>query len=178
MEQVKQRLQNDQFAERCGIELLSISPGRATARMTLQPHHLNGIGTVQGGAIFTLADFAFAAASNSHGTVAVAVNASITFMKAARDGHPLGRGARNCPRTSKSAPIPSKSRTTKATWSPTSKAWPIGRRTSSDLTEPGIHGHNQPDRRCQNQAMLEREAKKPGLVGDGQTGCRRRHSDA
>jgi acyl-CoA thioesterase len=54
--------------------------------MTLHPHHLNGIGTAQGGAIFTLADFAFAAASNSHGTVAVAVNASITFMKAATTG--------------------------------------------------------------------------------------------
>lgn len=29
--------------------------------MTLHPHHLNGYGTVQGGAIFTLADFVFAA---------------------------------------------------------------------------------------------------------------------
>ena len=86
MEKVKQRLQNDKFAGRCNIELLSISPGRASARMTLQPHHLNGIGTVQGGAIFTLADFAFAAAANSHGTVSVAVNASITFMKAAQTG--------------------------------------------------------------------------------------------
>jgi acyl-CoA thioesterase len=86
MEKVKQRLQNDQFAGRCGIELLSISPGRASARMTLQPHHLNGIGTVQGGAIFTLADFTFAAAANSHGAVSVAVNASITFMKAAQTG--------------------------------------------------------------------------------------------
>ncbi len=86
MERVKQRLQNDKFAQRCDIELLSISPGRASARMTLQPHHLNGIGTVQGGAIFTLADFTFAAASNSHGTVAVAINASITFMKAAATG--------------------------------------------------------------------------------------------
>src|SRR5208337_5123335 len=86
MEQVKQRLKNDKFAERCNIELLSVTPGRASARMTLHPHHLNGIGTVQGGAIFTLADFAFAAAANSHGTVAVAVNASITFMKAAVAG--------------------------------------------------------------------------------------------
>ena len=54
--------------------------------MQLQSHYLNGYGTVQGGAIFTLADFAFAAASNSHGTVAVAVNVSITFMKAAKHG--------------------------------------------------------------------------------------------
>lgn len=54
--------------------------------MVLQAHHWNGMDNVQGGAIFTLADFTFAAASNSHGTVAVAVNASITFMKAAKTG--------------------------------------------------------------------------------------------
>ncbi len=77
---------NDRFAERANIELLSLSPGYARAKMTLHPHHLNGYGTVQGGAIFTLADFAFAAASNSHGTVAVAINVSITFMKAAKTG--------------------------------------------------------------------------------------------
>jgi acyl-CoA thioesterase len=77
---------NDKFAERANIELLSVSPGHARAKMTLHPHHLNGYGTVQGGAIFTLADFAFAAASNSHGTVAVAINVSITFMKAGKTG--------------------------------------------------------------------------------------------
>jgi acyl-CoA thioesterase len=47
---------------------------------------LNAVGIVQGGAIFTLADYAFAAASNSHGTVAVAVNANISFMKALSAG--------------------------------------------------------------------------------------------
>ena len=54
--------------------------------MTLHKHHLNGLGTIHGGAIFTLADFVFAAAANSHGTVAVAINANITFMKAASAG--------------------------------------------------------------------------------------------
>ena len=77
---------NDRFAAHANIELVSVSPGQARARMTLHPHHLNGYGTVQGGAIFTLADFAFAAASNSHGTVAVAINVSITFMKAGTTG--------------------------------------------------------------------------------------------
>ncbi len=77
---------NDRFAERANIELISLSPGQARAKMTLHPHHFNGYGTVQGGAIFTLADFVFAAASNSHGTVAVAINVSITFMKAAKTG--------------------------------------------------------------------------------------------
>jgi len=44
------------------------------------------VNSVQGGAVFTLADFAFAAAANAHGTVAVAINVSITFMKAVSTG--------------------------------------------------------------------------------------------
>lgn len=79
-------MRNDGFARLSGIELLSVGPGQARAKMALGPQHLNGVGTVQGGAIFTLADFAFAAASNSYGTVALAVNVSITFMKAATAG--------------------------------------------------------------------------------------------
>ena len=86
MEEIKRCLKNDRFAERTNVELLSVSLGHATAKMVLQPHHLNGLGSAQGGAIFTLADYAFAAAANSHGTVAVAINVSITFMKAAATG--------------------------------------------------------------------------------------------
>ena len=77
---------NDRFAQHSGIELLDIGEGRAKAKMTIKDCHLNGVDVVHGGAIFTLADLAFAAASNSHGTVAVAINASIWFVKAAREG--------------------------------------------------------------------------------------------
>jgi acyl-CoA thioesterase len=83
---IQRFFKNDKFAERSNIELLSVSPGQARAKMTLHPHHLNGYGTVHGGAILTLADFAFAASSNSHGTVAVAINVSTTFMKAGQTG--------------------------------------------------------------------------------------------
>ena len=76
----------DQFAARNNIELLEAAKGHAKAKMTLHPHHWNGIGTVHGGALFTLADFCFAAACNSHGTVAVAIDANITFMKASSTG--------------------------------------------------------------------------------------------
>ncbi len=86
MEAVKEFFKQDQFAKHCGIELLSVSPGHAIARMAVQAHHLNGCRTAQGGAIFTLADFAFAAASNAHGKVAVAINVSITYMKAVTSG--------------------------------------------------------------------------------------------
>jgi acyl-CoA thioesterase len=83
---LKRCFQRDQFAARSNIELLTVGPGHATAKMTLHPHHLNGLGTVHGGAIFTLADFTFAVACNAHGTVAVALEASIVFMKAATTG--------------------------------------------------------------------------------------------
>jgi acyl-CoA thioesterase len=77
---------NDRFARHSGIELLEIAEGRAKAKMAINDSHLNGVSLVHGGAIFTLADLVFAAASNSHGTVAVAINASIWFVKAAREG--------------------------------------------------------------------------------------------
>lgn len=76
----------DKFARHIGAEILEVYPGRARARMEIQPHHRNGLGSVQGGAIFTLADFAFAAACNSHGTVAVALNVNIAFVKAVTEG--------------------------------------------------------------------------------------------
>ena len=72
--------------EYCGIKLVSVSPGHAVAKMQLQPWHLNAVGSAQGGAIFTLADFAFAAASNAHGTVAVGINVSITYLKGVQSG--------------------------------------------------------------------------------------------
>jgi acyl-CoA thioesterase len=97
---LKRLFQQDQFAARSNIELLAAGPGRATAKMTLHPHHLNGLKTVHGGAIFTLADFAFAVASNSHGTVAVALDVSIVFMKAATTGT-LWAEAREASRTFK-----------------------------------------------------------------------------
>jgi acyl-CoA thioesterase len=77
---------NDRFAQHSGIELLEVAEGRAKAKMAITDAHLNGVNLVHGGAIFTLADLAFAAASNSHGTVAVAINASIWFVKAATQG--------------------------------------------------------------------------------------------
>lgn len=86
MKDIKDYFKTDQFAARNNIELLEVGGGHARAKMTLQPHHWNGLGTVHGGALFTLADFCFAAACNSHGTVAVAIDANITFMKAISTG--------------------------------------------------------------------------------------------
>ena len=82
----KKFLENDRFAKLLGIELLEIGEGTATTRLEIKDEHLNTVDIAHGGAIFSLADFAFAAASNSHGNIAVGINANISFIKAAGKG--------------------------------------------------------------------------------------------
>jgi acyl-CoA thioesterase len=50
--------------------------------MPVGEEHTNGLGMVHGGALFSLADLAFAAASNSKGRIAVAINATISYLQA------------------------------------------------------------------------------------------------
>jgi acyl-CoA thioesterase len=76
----------DKFARHSGIELVDAGPGWAKTSMKIEPYHMNGAKTVHGGAIFTLADFAFAVASNSHGTLAMGINTNVSFVKAATGG--------------------------------------------------------------------------------------------
>ncbi len=87
MEQIKSFFSSqDKFARHNGIELLDVAPGWARVSMAIAPYHLNGAKTVHGGAIFTLADFAFAVASNSHGTLAMGITTSVSFVKSATKG--------------------------------------------------------------------------------------------
>lgn len=86
MDPIRTFFRGDRYAAHSGIELLEVKPGYARARMPLSAMHLNGLDIAHGGAIFTLADFAFALASNSHGTIAVAINTNLTIMKATKAG--------------------------------------------------------------------------------------------
>lgn len=83
---VRRLMRGDRWAASAGVRLEDVREGYARATMRLRDAHLNGVSVAQGGAIFTLADLAFAAASNSHGTVAVALDVSITFARAAVAG--------------------------------------------------------------------------------------------
>lgn len=86
IKKLEQILKNDRFANHNEIRLVSIGLGTAIAEMPVSEKHLNGVNIIQGGALFTLADFAFAAASNSRGRIAVATNANITFFKGISSG--------------------------------------------------------------------------------------------
>lgn len=83
-EALKTFFRRDLFAKFVGIELHHAEGGRAAASLRLKDHHRNSIGLIQGGAIFTLADLAFAAAVHSRGQIAVAIHCSISYLKAAK----------------------------------------------------------------------------------------------
>ena len=90
LEKVKKMIQeNDRFGKLLGVELLEVSEGSATARMEITNDHLNAANVAHGGAAFSLADIALAAASNSYGTVALLTNGSITFFGATKVGDTL-----------------------------------------------------------------------------------------
>ncbi len=71
----------DTVAQHLDMAVITVALGQATVRMSTTPAMCNGVGTVHGGYIFTLADTAFAYACNSSNTFAVAADCSIQFLR-------------------------------------------------------------------------------------------------
>ncbi len=84
-----------------GIECVAGGPGRATVSLAVRDHHLNFNGTCHGGVTFALADTAFGLASNSHGTIAAAIDAHVTYQVAVKPDDTLTATAVEVSRTRK-----------------------------------------------------------------------------
>lgn len=91
----------DAFARYLGIELIEMKEGYARATLKVAPELLNGAGVTHGSAVFALADLVFAAASNSHGALALGLNVNIHYLKATTSGALLTGIAREENRTRK-----------------------------------------------------------------------------
>jgi acyl-CoA thioesterase len=76
----------DPFARSLGVELIEVAPGYSKVAMTVRDDMLNSHDTAHGGAVFSLADAAFAVASNSHGPLAVALEISVNYVAPAHSG--------------------------------------------------------------------------------------------
>ena len=76
LEQIREFFAKDRFATDNGATIEEVDDGYAKCSLEIQPHHLNAANTVMGGAIFTLADFAFAGASDDLGNAVAHVTAS------------------------------------------------------------------------------------------------------
>lgn len=82
-------IQRDPFAQRLGAKVEMLKPGHSRVALTITDDMVNFHGQTHGGVIFSLGDMAFAAASNSHGQTAVALNVGINFLKATKSGDRL-----------------------------------------------------------------------------------------
>ena len=93
----------DAWVAGAGAELLEWEGGRAVYRLAPQARHENFVGTVHGGALFSLADAALGVASNSWGRVCMALTVEVQFLSAPQTGDVLVARAEERSRTRRTA---------------------------------------------------------------------------
>jgi len=82
-------IRKDAYAKFLGATIEAVDSGYSRVSLVVTELMLNFHGTTHGGIVFGLGDIAFAAASNSHGQTAVALNISISFLRATQAGDHL-----------------------------------------------------------------------------------------
>jgi acyl-CoA thioesterase len=97
------KVETEPFAQKFGIKLLDLEEGYSKVEMRLTPDMENLFGMAHGGALFALIDEAFETASNSHGTMAVALNLNVTFISSPRPGSRLIAEAQEFSKTHRTA---------------------------------------------------------------------------
>ena len=86
---VDKMVATDAFSRWLGIEVLETRVGHSVVRMTVRDEMVNGFGTSHGGIVFSLADSAFAFATNAGGFVSVAIDCTVSYPAAVRPGDVL-----------------------------------------------------------------------------------------
>jgi acyl-CoA thioesterase len=100
-EAIFRQVAKEPFAQKSGLRLTALEEGYSRVEMTFTPDMENIFGQAHGGALFALIDEAFETASNSHGTTAVALNMTVTYMASPLPGSKLIAEARELNRTQK-----------------------------------------------------------------------------
>ena len=102
-EAIFRKVEREPFAQKFGIKLLDLDDGYSRVQMKFTPDMENFLGMAHGGALFALIDAAFVTASNSHGTVAVALNMNITYISPPSPESTLIAEGREISRTQRTA---------------------------------------------------------------------------
>ena len=84
LEEAQAFFAGDRFATENGAVITELGENYAVCTMAIQDHHRNALGNVMGGAVYTLADFAFAVASNFGKKPTVSTTSQITYLRAAK----------------------------------------------------------------------------------------------
>lgn len=80
---------DDEASRNLGMQIVSVSPGKATMTMTVTDKMVNGHKICHGGYIFLLADSAFAFACNTYNQITVAQQCAVTFIRPGKLGDKL-----------------------------------------------------------------------------------------
>lgn len=88
-EAIRKRVAEEPYAKKMGLKLVEVAEGYALVEMKFNEDMENVFGMAHGGAIFSLIDEAFEIASNSHGTVSVALSMSVTYVSSPKKGETL-----------------------------------------------------------------------------------------
>jgi len=102
-EAIFRQVEKEPFAKKFGLKLVDLKEGYSKVEMIFTPDMENIFGLAHGGALFALIDEAFETASNSHGTMAVALNLNITYVSSPPPGSKLIAEAKEFSRTNKTA---------------------------------------------------------------------------
>jgi len=100
---ILKRMEQEPFGKKFGITLADLKEGYARVEMRFTSDMENMFGMAHGGAIFSLMDAAFEVASNSHGTMAVALNMNINYLATPSKGAMLTAEAREINKTKRTA---------------------------------------------------------------------------
>ena len=81
LEKAKEFFGKDLYAtEQTGIEILEAEAGHAKCALKIEARHKNALGHVMGGVFFTMADYAFAIASNFEQSPTVTQTSQIVYL--------------------------------------------------------------------------------------------------
>jgi acyl-CoA thioesterase len=97
------KVEQEPFGKKFGLTLIDLAEGYSKVAMTFTPDMENIFQMAHGGAIFALMDEAFQTACNTYGTVAVALNVTITYVASPELGSILTAEAKEYSRSTKTA---------------------------------------------------------------------------
>ena len=91
IEEARAYFAGDRFAAENGMVLDELGDGCSVCSLELSERNRNANDSVMGGAIFTLADFAFAAAANNRHRPTVTQQVSLNFLSGSRGSRLIAR---------------------------------------------------------------------------------------
>ncbi len=103
-EAITNAVKRETFAQALKMKLVDLDDGYSVVEMVYTPENMNNMyDRAHGGALFGLMDEAFEAASQTKGTIAVALNVNITYVTSPQPGSLLRAEAKRVSETKKTA---------------------------------------------------------------------------